>query len=396
MYKRSQFYELKSRIQEERYKIQVVTGPRQVGKSTMVRQVLEDVDIPHLSVSADGVDKDNKGWISEIWQSARSIMEIGHHKQFILALDEIHKINNWSEMVKKEWDKDTMDHIDIKVILLGSSRLLIKDGLTESLAGRYELIRMGYWSYDEMHDAFDVTLNQFIYFGGYPGAVRFYGKETRWRRYIMDGIIDPIINLDIRTTKIIYKPELMKRLLETGCLYSGKEISLTKLLGQLQEKGNVTTLASYLTTLNEAEILCGLQKYANDECRKYNSIPKLCVYNTGLLSALSGRSFENVFTSPQDWGRWVESAVGAHLLGKAEEEDYRVYYWRYNKLEVDFIIERNRQLVAIEVKSGMETTNSGLQVFNDKFHPHRSLIVAPNGLPIEEFLRINPATLFDS
>ena len=394
MYRRSQYDELTARLAEPRGMIQVVTGPRQVGKSTMVKQVLQETSIPYMLVSADGISKDNTAWIGEAWETARTRMRIGRHTEYLLIIDEIHKIDNWSEEVKKQWDADTFYEVNLKVVLLGSSRLLLKDGLTESLSGRYELIRMPHWSYREMHDAFGLDVEHYIFFGGYPGGAQLTGNQTRWRKYIRDSIIAPAIERDILMTKTVYKPELMKQLFMLGCTYSGEEISLTKLLGQLQDAGNVTTLANYLTTLDESQLLCGLQKYANDNARKYNSIPKLCVYNTSLLTALSGVTFEKVYTAPAEWGRWVESAVGAHLLNYAEEQDYKVYYWRAGNKEVDFVIESNRQCVAIEVKSGGRTANAGLPEFVGRFHPKHSFVVGSGGVPVEEFLQWNISELF--
>lgn len=394
MYKRHQYRELLSRMEEERNKIQVISGPRQVGKSTMVKQVLQDIAIPNLFVSADAVEKDDTEWIARMWETARSRMRFSSYPEFILAIDEIQKLDNWSEVVKREWDSDCLNDINIKVIILGSSRLLLKDGLMESLAGRYELIRMGYWSYKEMSEAFNVSLDKYIFFGGYPGAVKFYKNESRWRHYIKDSIIEPIITKDILMTKTVYKPELMKQLLYVGCTYSGEELSLTKLLGQLQDSGNVTTLATYLSTLNEAQILCGLQKYANDDARKYNSVPKFFVYNTALLSALQGGSFENTYTDPEKWGRWVESAVASHLLDDALEEDYKIFYWRDRNQEVDFILVKDGVCIALEVKSGKKASDEGLREFGSRFHPLHSYIIGTQGIPLEEFLTIPPSRLF--
>lgn len=394
MYKREQFEELTARLAEPRRMIQVICGPRQVGKSTMVKQVLQETAIPYTSASADGIPKDNTAWIGEVWETARARMRVGKHTEYLLVIDEVHKIDNWSEEVKRQWDADTFNDINIKVVILGSSRLLLKDGLTESLAGRYEMIRMPHWSYREMHDAFGLGVDRYIFFGGYPGGAPLIENETRWRRYIKDSIIAPAIERDILMTKTIYKPELMKRLFELGCTYSGEEISLTKLLGQLQDAGNVTTLATYLTTLGEAQLLSGLQKYANDNARRYNSIPKLCVYNTALLSALSGVTFEKAYTTPTEWGRWVESAVGAHILNYAEEQDYKVYYWREGDKEVDFVVVSNGKSVAIEVKSGHRTTNAGLPEFVKRFDPKHSLVVGSGGVPVEEFLQWNLGELF--
>ncbi len=394
MYRRAQFYELAARLAEPRRMIQVVCGPRQVGKSTMVKQVLQETTIPNTAVSADGIPQENMAWIGEVWETARARMRVGRYAKYLLVIDEVHKIDNWSEEVKRQWDADTFNDVNMKVVILGSSRLLLKDGLTESLAGRYEMIRMPHWSFREMHDAFGLDVEHYIFFGGYPGSAPLMKNETRWRRYIKDSIIAPAIERDILMTKTVYKPELMKQLFELGCTYSGEVISLTKLLGQLQDAGNVTTLANYLTTLDESQLLCGLQKYANDNARKYNSVPKLYVYNTSLLSALSGVTFEKVYTAPKEWGRWVESAVGAHILNYVEEQDYKVYYWRDGNKEVDFVIESNRQCIAIEVKSGRRTTNAGLPEFVKRFSPKHSFVVGSGGVPVEEFLQWNLDELF--
>ena len=395
MFKRPQFKELASRISESRNKLQAIVGPRQVGKSTLIKQVLQETEVPGMMVSADGVPKDNTAWIGETWDTARARMRLGNHGEYLLVIDEVHKLDNWSEEVKKQWDADTFNDVNMKVVILGSSRLLLKDGLTESLAGRYELIRMPHWSWPEMREAFGMDLDRYVYFGGYPGSAGFIGDESRWRRYIRDSIIAPAIEQDIMMTKTVYKPGLMRQLFELGCTYSGKEISLTKLLGQLQDAGNVTTLASYLNTLSEAQLLCGLHKYASDNVRKYNSVPKMMVYNTALLSALSGMTFEKVFTAPTQWGRWVESAVGAHILNMAENLDYKVYYWRERDDEVDFVIESNRRCVAVEVKSGSRPAGRGLSKFAAAFHPVHSLVVGTGGIPLEEFLSWDLRTLFE-
>lgn len=393
MYKRSQFNELKSRLSEARDKIQTISGPRQVGKSTLIKQVLQETDIPYLSVTADNVPKTDSFWISETWASARARMKAAKTPEFLLVIDEVHKLDNWSEAIKKEWDEDTRNDINMKVVILGSSRLLLKDGLTESLAGRFELIGMPHWSYNEMCEAFGIDLEQFIYFGGYPGGAKYVHDERRWRKYIKDSIIAPAIERDILTTKTIYKPALMRQLFDLGCMYSGKELSLNKMLGQLQDVGNVTTLANYLNTLDEARLLCGLQKYARDEARKYNSVPKLMVYNTALLTAQTNTTFHRTFTTPNLWGRWVESAVGAHLLNQADEYDYKLYYWRENSDEVDFIVESGEQQIAIEVKNGRRGANNGLKVFSEKFHPQQSFVVGTDGVPVEEFLSWNMENL---
>jgi predicted AAA+ superfamily ATPase len=395
MYRRSQYKELKSRIEETRDKIQVVSGPRQVGKSTLVKQVLQDVDMPFMLVSADNVNKENTGWIGEMWSTARARMKATGATEYLLVIDEVHKVDNWSEAVKKEWDDDTFNDLSLKVVILGSSRLLLKDGLTESLAGRYELIRMPHWSYGEMHEAFNMDVDHYIYFGGYPGGAKYVNDERRWRKYIKDSIVAPAIERDVLQTKTVYKPALMRQLFELGCAYSSEELSLNKMLGQLQDAGNVTTLAGYLTTLDESRMLCGLHKYASDNVRKYNSVPKLMVYNTALFSVQSGMNFNKAFTTPKAWGRWVESVVGAYLLNEADEYDYKLYYWRERDDEVDFVIDADGKLIAIEVKSGRRTTNDGLGEFNKRFNIAYSFVVGSGGVPVEEFLCWDLGRLID-
>ena len=364
----------------------VLAGPRQVGKSTLVRQVVQELTIPYSVEVADAVDPKDSDWIRRIWEGARTTMTLRGEQERLLVIDEIQKIDNWSEVVKREWDEDTRRHIQLKVVLLGSSRLLLKKGLTESLAGRFELIRLGHWSYHEMHEAFGMTLDQFIYFGGYPGAAPLVEDEKRWRKYIKDSLVAPSIEKDVLMTSTIYKPALMKQLFELGCSYSAEMLSLTKLMGQLQDAGNVTTLAAYLELLDQCTLLKGLQKYAHDDARKRSSIPKYQVYNNALLTAYKGRSFPTDRIDTKLWGRWVESAIGAHLIGSAEELDYQIFYWRESSLEVDFILVNKGEVTAIEVKSGRRGMNSGLPVFAKTFHPHRSFVVGTGGVSIEDFL----------
>ena len=385
-YVRNQYNTLKVRIEEPRKFIQVIAGPRQVGKTTLINQVLRQIGFAYAMEVADGVDAKDTDWIRRVWDSARTAMLFRKEKEYLLVIDEIQKIANWSEAVKKEWDEDTRKGVNLKVVLLGSSRLLLKKGLTESLAGRYELIRLGHWSYQEMQDAFGFTLDEYIYFGGYPGPAHLIRDERRWKKYVKDSLVAPAIEKDVIMTSNIYKPALMKRLFELGCGYSAEVLSLTKLIGQLQDAGNVTTLAGYLEILNQCSLLAALQKYARDDARKYNSIPKYQVYNNALMTAYKGRTFEKDRIDPKVWGRWVESAVGAYLLGMAGELGYQLYYWREGDDEVDFIIANDGESIAIEVKSGRRGMNSGLPKFVKAFHPKHSFVVGTSGVPLEDFL----------
>lgn len=393
-YKRPQFAEVFDRMNEPRKFIQVLAGPRQVGKSTLIDQVLAECQIPHYLYNADGVDENDTDWIRRIWESTRTLMDTRQQTEAVLVIDEIHKIKRWSEIVKREWDADTRGKRQLKLFILGSSRLMLRKGLTESLAGRFELIRLGHWTLQEMEDAFGWTLDEWIYYGGYPGSASLIKDMRRWKKYIKESLVAPAIEKDIILTSNIYKPALMKQLFELGCTYSAELLSLTKALGQLQDAGNVTTLSSYLEILNQCNLLAGLQKYANDEARRYQSVPKYQVYNNALLTAYKGTSYEKDRIDPQIWGRWVESAVGAYLLGGAEEGSYNVYYWRERSNEVDFNIVRQGEVIALEVKSGRRGMNSGLPKFCELFQPKHALVIGTDGIPFDDFFRMKIEDLF--
>ncbi len=389
MFVRTEYQEVKSRLKEQRMFIQVIAGPRQVGKSTLVGQVLDKITLPFSSFSADNELNVTQAWISNVWDAVRNEMTVRHEKEHILVIDEIQKIENWSEVVKKEWDRDTREGRNLKVLLLGSSRLLLKKGLTESLAGRFELIRMGHWNFLEMREAFGWTLDQYIYFGGYPGTAPLIPDEGRWKKYVKDSLIESALANDVLGTTNVYKPALLKRLFELGCSYSGELLSLTKMMGQLQDRGNVTTLANYIQVLDECHLLAGLQKYSGDTARRYASVPKYQVYNNALMNAYSTTDFQEQRLDLEKWGRLVESAVGSHLLNYADKFNYRVYYWREKNNEVDFIVERNHKVWAIEVKSGKRGMNKGLGLFREVFNPYRAFVVGTDGIPVEDFLSAN-------
>ena len=395
MFHRIHFKSLSQRLVEPRAFMQVLVGPRQVGKTTLVGQLLNAIELPNYSISADGVPNANTSWLQQQWSVARQRFKQSDASEFILAIDEIQKITNWSETVKAEWDNDTQNSISIKVILLGSSRLLLQQGLTESLAGRFELTYLGHWSYTEMKTAFDWTADQFAWFGGYPGSARLVNDELRWKRYVNDALIEPSISRDILSLSRVDKPALLRRLFEFGCLYSGQLLSYNKMLGQLLDAGNTTTLAHYLDLLDSAGLLSGLEKYAGDRLRQRLSSPKFQVHNTALIAALHPFSFSEITQQPDQWGRIVESAVGAHLINHARQEGFRLYYWREGNDEVDFVIEHRSKTVAIEVKSGTIRNNlAGMENFRRQFEPTKLLLVGQTGLSWQEFLTINPLELF--
>jgi uncharacterized protein len=394
MYKRKQLGELSRRINEPRRFIQVIFGPRQVGKTTLVTQLTEEIEIPYYYVSADAVLALNSAWIEQVWEAARIQMDQNSASDYLLVIDEIQKINNWSETVKKLWDEDSRAKRSLKVILLGSSRLLLQHGLTESLTGRFESIYLGHWSYAEMHEAFGLTSNQFAWFGGYPGSASLINEEERWKNYVTNALVETSISKDILMLTRVDKPALMKRLFELGCLYSGQILSFTKIQGQLQDAGNTTTLSHYLQLLDTAGLLAGIEKYAADELRVRSSSPKFQVHNTALISAQRNALFSEIILQPIEWGRIVESAVGAHLVNSVYVSGLKMYYWRHRNDEIDFVLEKRGKIIGIEVKSGVSGNVSGMKAFKDQFKPHRILLVGDKGLPWQEFLKINPEDIF--
>jgi len=388
MYLRPVYQTVYTRLKEPRRFLQVMSGPRQTGKTTLIRQAMESLDIPGHYASADEPTLQNRTWIEQQWETGRLLTrEAGNRIGALLVLDEIQKVAGWSETVKRLWDSDTVGKVPLKVALLGSAPLLIQRGLTESLAGRFEVIPVVHWSYSEMKDAFGFGPDQYVYFGGYPGAAELIDDRQRWSRYIIDSLIETTISRDILLMTRVDKPALLRRLFHLGCIYSGQILSYQKMIGQLQDAGNTTTLAHYLELLSGAGMLTGLQKLAVQRVQQRASSPKLQVLNTALLSAQSNLSFDAARKDREFWGRLVESAVGAHLINSATGKGIEVFYWLERNKEVDFILSRNNVLVAIEVKSGVSKGNlPGMEEFDRIFKPKRKLLVGGDGILLEKFL----------
>ncbi|MBI4702323.1 MAG: ATP-binding protein [Deltaproteobacteria bacterium] len=382
---------LAGRLQEPRRFIQVVAGPRQVGKTTLVQQALAAWGPRARLASADEPTLKDRSWVEAQWAAARLVARDAGTDGAVLALDEIHKIPGWSETVKRLWDEDAVAGVPLRVVLLGSTPLLLRQGLTESLAGRFEVLTVPHWALSEMRAAFGFTLDQYLHFGGYPGAAPLVADPARWARYVKDALIETTVARDVLLLTRVDKPALLRRLFELGCLCSGQILSYTKMLGQLQDAGNATTLAHYLDLLSAAGLLTGLQKYSGAAVRQRGSIPKLQVLNTALVGAQAGLSPEDARGQPDHWGRVVESAVGAHLANAAAAGEFELFYWRDRSREVDFVVKAGSRLVAIEVKSGRSRAAlPGLAAFADAFRPARTLLVGGGGIAVEEFL-VRPA-----
>ena len=395
-YQRAEKANIQKRLQDEpRRFIQVIYGPRQVGKTTLVRQVIKDMDAPNTLVAADAVPATDRVWIAQQWETARLKQAQNPEAPYLLVIDEVQKIENWSEQVKAEWDRDTADDRDIRVVLLGSSRLMLQQGLTESLAGRFESLYLGHWSYPEMKDAFGLTAEEYIWYGGYPGAITLRDDDDRWKNYVRDSLLETSISKDILMLTRVDKPALMRRLFEIGSAYSGQVLSFTKIMGQLSDAGNTTTLANYLALLNEAGLLAGLEKYSPNLVRKRSSVPKFMVHNTAIMSGLTNDTRETLLADHRAWGRWVESAVGAHLINQAfKEKKLNIYYWREGNDEVDFVVEYKKRIIALEVKTSKVGSLTGLNSFASQYHPEKSLVIGTDGIPWQEFLQMDILDLY--
>ncbi len=396
MFERQHLQILKSRMSEPRRRMQIIMGPRQVGKSTLVGQFAESTSSPYGLFSADGVNRFDKSWIPAHWQQARMKMDIHSEAEHILIFDEIQKIKGWSEQVKKEWDEDTRNRRNIKVILLGSSRLLLQQGLEESLEGRFETIKMGYWEWQEMKEAFGFSIDEHIFFGGFPGLAPDIRDEERWRNLMEDSIISPILSRDILEIDEIRNPALLRQVFELACTESAKELSLTKMQGTMNS-GTVPTIKSYLDILDKSMTVRPLQNFSPSPIKAKLSVPKMQVFNNGFRNRYSSFTFEQARTDTAEWGRQVESSVGAHLVNRSVIDNFDLYYWRNERRqECDYVLRKGQSLVAIEVKSSHLGNTAGYERFRHLFSDRlvSAFIVGPEGLPLEDFFALDLNTLF--
>jgi uncharacterized protein len=389
MYKRPAYKILQQKLTKKRLFLQIILGPRQVGKTTLIRQILDDLPSSYSYVSADDPGALDYTWIEAQWHIARKKIDHKNKKPAILVLDEIQKIPNWTSIIKKLWDEDTRNKIPLQVVLLGSSSSLLQKGLGESMMGRFEIINLPHWSFREMQDAFGWNLDKYIYFGGYPGSASLIDDEPRWAKYIVDSLAEPTITRDILFSNSVYKPALLRQLFQLGCHYSGQILSLQKILGQLHDAGNTTTLSHYLKLLYGAGMLTGLQKYSGSIINQRASSPKLQVLNNALMSSQSGYSFTLAKQNHEYWGRLVESTIGAYLVNSTVgNNEAQIFYWRSGNFEVDFVIKKGAEVIAVEVKStNKKFHQSGLAEFKKNYKSSIPLLIGhSDGISFEEFL----------
>jgi len=368
--------------------MQVLAGPRQTGKTTLAQQLLKAVDRPGHYATADEPTLKGPAWIEQQWEVIRTRLKTDQSAdKGMLVLDEVQKLPGWSETVKRLWDEDSASGLPLHVLVLGSSPLLVQKGLTESMAGRFEMNHVTHWSWAEMQAAFGMALDEYIYYGGYPGGAMLIHDRPRWAGYIVDALIETTVSRDILLMTRVDKPALLRRLFELGCSYSGQILSYTKMISHLQDVGNTTTLAHYLQLLQGAGLLAGLPKYVGSKIRQRASSPKLLVLNTGLMTASTHLSLKETREKPELWGRLVETAVGASLFNAVVGKNIDLFYWAGRNRELDFVLARGKDLIAIEVKSTTRKTRlPGIAEFSKQFPKAKKLLVGEQGIPLEEFL----------
>ena len=373
--------------------LHIITGSRQVGKTTASQQIAEKWPGEVLIFSADSPIPPGPEWIQGNWDRAIRLAKSGKGKHdVLLILDEIQKVRGWSEIVKLLWDEELKSNAGLQVLLLGSSSLLLQQGLTESLTGRFFLYHCPHWQYLEMKEAFGWNLEQWIFYGGYPGAADLINEEEIWSRYVTDSLIETVLAKDILQLQTVAKPALLRHLFLLACGTPSQILSYNKMLGQLHDAGNTTTLAHYLKLLESAFLVSGLELFKRGKQKKRGSSPKLILWNNALVNAVTGDSFSESTTDPSWWGRLVENAVGGHLLNSLAGCPYSLYYWRQRHLEVDFVLETPKQTWAIEVKSGKSSTMRGMTKFCELYPETHPLVIGSGGMGLEDFFRSRPVT----
>lgn len=383
-YQRESVREIVRSVQRVPPLLQVLVGPRQVGKTTAAEQVERRLGWPSHVASADAPLPHPPEWVESQWHLARTLAA-STKKRTLLILDEVQKVRGWSEVVKRLWDQEVKDGGKIRVLLLGSSALLVQQGLTESLTGRFFLHRCNHWTWPECRDAFGWSFEQWIYFGGYPGATPFVNDDSAWKRYVTDSLIETVLARDVLQMQTVTKPALLRHLFALAANFPAQIFSYNKMLGQLQDAGNTVTLASYLRLLETAFLASGLEMFSRGQTRKRGSSPKLILWNNALVNAPSLKTFAQARADSAWWGHLVENAVGAVLLNALQGPMWNVAYWRDGTDEIDFVVSHGSQVWALEVKSGRAGKPSGMAAFRQRYPKAKIWLVGDSGIPLNEF-----------
>lgn len=356
--------------------IQLLVGPRQVGKTTLLLELADTLGPQAIYVACDTPEASLPGWRDRLWQRVR---EQAARSKATLLLDEIQAVSGWSAWLKSCMDQVKRQRVPLHIVATGSSSLRLGAGARESMAGRFERHVLPQWSARNLHELLDVPANEaparLVALGGYPGAVRFWNDPDRWRSYIRDAIIEPAIGRDILQLEQVRKPALLRQVFALATAHPAEILSLDKIAGALAERGALETIAHYLDLLKAAFLVAPTHKYSDAEIRRRRSPPKLVVLDNALLAATS--SAPDPRTDTARWGRWVENACLAHAIHQGEE----VFYWREEPWEVDgvFVGPRGRWLVEVKTGAYTQTDLRGLAQAAIRFPKFKPLVLCDRG-----------------
>ena len=359
-------------------RVQLLTGPRQVGKTTLLLEVAAELGDRVQYVASDTTEAALPGWWDVQWQEARRRAQ---QVPGVLMLDEIQYLPDWARMLKSKADQVRREEIPLHIVATGSSALLLGRGTRESLSGRFEHLRLLHWGISDLERLLHVPRADLstlcITHGTYPGAVAYWDDVPRWRAYVRDAIVEPAVGRDLVHAETIRKPALLRQVFAVAVGHPAEIISLQKLAGQFASGGALATIAHYLQALEHAYVLVAVQKYSGRELRRRASPPKLVVLNQAILGALSDQPAPDPEQDPERWGRWVENACIAFAWNRGQQ----VHYWREEPLEVDLVSSGSWGQWAIEVKTGRYRARdlAGLTEFCGRFGRFRPLVLCDEG-----------------
>lgn len=359
-------------------RIQLVTGPRQVGKTTLLLDLAAQYGEAAMYTAADAPEAGVPGYWDRFWAGAESRAERG---TTIVLLDEIHLLPDWASSLKASWDRFRRRHLPIHIVATGSSGLRVTQGSRESLAGRFERIVFAHWSAAALASTFNVptaeAVRQSVLFGTYPGAWDLARDEARWRAYIRDAIIEPAIGRDVLALGQVRRPGLLRQVFAVAVGSPAEIVSLQKIQGQLGDRGALETVAHYLELLRDAYLVAGLEKFTRRAVRRRAAPSKLVTLNNALLSATHPNGPPDPARDAARFGAWIENAC----LASAINQGQRVTYWREEPLEVDAVVEGSWGAWAIEIKTGRFDRRdlTGLFEFCRRHPAFRPLVVTRPG-----------------
>lgn len=334
-------------------RIQLLTGPRQVGKTTLLLALQEAEGERAVYAAADGPEALLPGFWERLWAV---VEEVAARKgKASLLLDEAHLLPGWSGRLKAEWDRLRRRKLPVHIVATGSSALHLATGSRESLAGRFERTVLSHWSAASLADAFGlaprVAADLLVREGGYPGAYPLRNDVSRWTAYVRDAILEPAIGRDLLALAAVRRPALLRQVFGVCAASPAQIVSLQKLQGQLQDPGALETIAHYLALLEEGFLVAPLSKFSMRPARQRAAPPKLVVLSNAFLAAADPRGAPAPDVDPARYGAWVENACLAYAWSAGQ----RVSYWREEPLEVDAVVEGSWGAWAIEVKTGTVT-----------------------------------------